>query len=81
MTDRRVFFATVVFLGIGLLTCIAGIIGLAATGRGIPGVLETVAAGLVTGLIGLLVRGPTDQPQQVVVANPPAAPVPVEEQP
>lgn len=43
------------FVGITLLAALIGIIVLASKGLGIPDVLQNVAVGALTGLVGLLV--------------------------
>ncbi len=48
----------VVAVALALLVSIAGIIALAATGHPIPDVLQNVAVGSLTGLVGLLVTPP-----------------------
>lgn len=49
------------FVGVTLLAALIGIIVLASEGQGIPDVLQNIAVGALTGLVGLLVpagRGP-----------------------
>lgn len=77
MTDRRIFLAVVMFLGGTLLASVVAIAGLAGTDHAVPGILENVAVGCLTGLAGLLARGPSTEPQAVVVTNNEAEPVPV----
>ena len=77
MSDRRTFFAVIVVLGITLLTCVAGIIGLTMSGLTAPDILENVTVGALTGLAGLLARGPSSDPQTVTVRQPADQPVPV----
>lgn len=48
----------VLILGAALLIDVGGMVALALMGREIPGQLDTLAAGLVPGLLGLLVPGP-----------------------
>lgn len=48
----------VLILGAALLIVVGGMVALALMGREIPGQLDTLAAGLVPGLLGLLVPGP-----------------------
>lgn len=43
------------FVGITLLAALIGIIVLASQGLGIPDVLQNIAVGALTGLVGLLV--------------------------
>lgn len=45
----------VIFLGLTLLGCLFGIIGLSWDGRPIPDILQNIASGALAGLIGLLV--------------------------
>lgn len=78
MTDRRVFFAVVAFLGGTLLLSVAAIAVLAGLDRPTPGILENVAVGCLTGLAGLLARGPATEPQEVV-RQPAGQAVPVED--
>ena len=79
MTDRSVFRAVVLFLGGTLALAVVGIAVLAGLDKAIPGILENVAVGCLTGLAGLLARGPSDEPQDVRITNRPAEAVPVEE--
>lgn len=79
MSDRRVFYLVVTFLGATLLMCVAAIAGLAGFDRGIPGILESLAVGSLTGLAGLLAQRPQTEPQEVTVVNRgPGEAVPVE---
>ena len=79
MTDRRVFLVLVVGLVVALLTCLAGIIGLSAQDKTVPGVLENVTVGLMTGLLGVFtVRPGRDEPVETRVVNTPAEAVPVD---
>lgn len=48
----------VLILGAALLIDVGGMVALALMGREIPAQLDTLAAGLVPGLLGLLVPGP-----------------------
>lgn len=79
MTDRGVFRAVVLFLGGTLVVTVVGIAVLAGLDKGVPGILENIAVGCLTGLAGLLARGPSDEPQQVVVTNRADEAVPVED--
>lgn len=81
MSDRRIFLAVVAILGATLLLSVVAIAGLAGAEKPTPGILEQVIVGCLTGLAGLLARGPSAEPQEVVVRQPADAPVPVEEQP
>lgn len=79
MTDRNVFRAVVLFLGGTLVVTVVGIAVLAGLDKAVPGILENVAVGCLTGLAGLLARGPSDEPQDVRVVQPHGQPVPVED--
>lgn len=79
MSDRRTFFAVIVVLGATLLICVAGIIALTMQGLTAPDILENVTVGALTGLAGLLARGPSSEPQTVTVRQPADEPVPVED--
>jgi hypothetical protein len=78
MTDRRVFQTVVLILGGTLLACVIAIAVLAGIGKSIPDILQNLAVGSLTGLAGLLSKGPSDEPQNVNVVNPPTDPVPVD---
>jgi hypothetical protein len=79
MTDRKVFLTVVITLGVTLISCVAAIATLAALHVDSPGILDNLAVGSLTGLAGLLARGPHDeQPQDVNVVNAPNDPVPVD---
>lgn len=54
MSPKTLLLAVLV-IGAALLTCIAGIVALAATGHPVPDVLQNIAVGSLTGLVGLLV--------------------------
>lgn len=56
MTNVRI---VVVFVGVTLLACVAGIIVLALQSIAIPDILQNIASGAVAGLIGLLVPART----------------------
>ena len=80
MSDRRIFLAVVLFLGGTLMLSVGGIVLLAAYERQVPGILENIAVGCLTGLAGLLARGPSsDHPQAVTVRQPTGEPVPTVE--
>jgi hypothetical protein len=52
------------FIGTVLLSCVVGIIVLSYTDHAIPDVLQNVAVGALTGLVGVLVPSRTnDQPR------------------
>lgn len=51
------------FIGAVLLACVVGIVVLSATDHTVPDVLQNVAIGALTGLVGVLVPSRTnDQP-------------------
>jgi hypothetical protein len=58
MTSMRLVISLV---GACLVLCVAGIVLLAVLGHPVPDVLQNVAIGSLTGLVGLLVR-PADRP-------------------
>lgn len=62
--NRNVYLLVVGFVGACLLLCVVGIILLSIQNpqRSIPDVLQNVAVGSLTGLVGLLVRPPTRAP-------------------
>lgn len=43
------------FIGVVLLVCVAGIIYLSGNGHPVPDVLQNIAVGSLTGLVGVLV--------------------------
>jgi hypothetical protein len=53
------------FVGVTLLTALVGIVVLASQGLGVPDVLQNIAIGALTGLVGLLV--PAGRNESVVV--------------
>lgn len=53
-TSEKMFGYVVMFLGVALLMCVAGIIYLVATDNTVPDILQNIASGIVAGLIGLL---------------------------
>ena len=70
--SRKVFDVLVYFLGAALLACIVGVIALGITGHAVDDILKQAITGLVTGLLGLMVRAPSspdDDPQPVHVVN------------
>lgn len=70
--SRKVFDVLVYFLGASLLLCIIGVIVLLAIGKPVDDILKQAITGLVTGLLGLMVRAPAspdDDPQPVHVVN------------
>jgi hypothetical protein len=62
--NRNVYLLVVGFVGACLLVCMFGIILLSIQQpqRTIPDVLQNVAVGSLTGLVGLLVRPPSSTP-------------------
>ena len=60
--NQKAFGYVVLFLGVALLGCIGGIIFLAATDDTVPDILQNIASGVVAGLIGLLVKTPSQPP-------------------
>lgn len=53
--NATTFRYAIFFVGATLLLCVCGIIGLTAFGHAVPDVLQNIATGSLTGLIGLLV--------------------------
>lgn len=80
MSSRKVFDVLVYFLGGALLVCIVGVVALGVLQRPIDDILKQSITGLVTGLLGLMVRAPADvdDPQPVHVVNNRADAVPVD---
>ncbi len=60
--NEKSFGMVIVFLGVALLTCIGGIIGLTATDHPVPDVLQNLGVGVLGGLVGMLVRTPQQPP-------------------
>jgi FtsH-binding integral membrane protein len=54
----RVYLVVVTGLVVTLLACVVGIVALALQNHTIPDVLQNLAIGNLTGLVGLLVRPP-----------------------
>lgn len=75
MTGSRVFQTVVLVLGATLLACVVAITVLASLDRTVPGILENLAVGSLTGLAGLLARQPwgENDPQPVTVVDEPVA--------
>ena len=72
--SRKVFDVLVYFLGAALLITIVGVIVLLAFGKPVDDILKQAITGLVTGLLGLMVRAPSspdDDPMPVNVVNTP----------
>lgn len=63
--SSRVYLLVVTFVGLCLVSCVVGIIvlSLANPQRTIPDVLQNVTVGSLTGLVGLLVRPPSNAPR------------------
>lgn len=59
--NERAFSYVVLFLGVALLVSIGGIVALAALEKTIPDILAQASTGIVTGMIGLLVKTPTGE--------------------
>jgi hypothetical protein len=62
--NARVYLLVVTFVGVCLVGCVVGIIALSLANpqRAIPDVLQNVTVGSLTGLVGLLVRPPSQTP-------------------
>lgn len=72
MTPKQ-FQVAVYFIGATLMVCVLGIIGITIfTDDPIPDVLQNIAVGSLTGLVGLLVT-PRENVQQVRVVDQPVA--------
>lgn len=70
--SRKVFDVLVYFLGGALLIDVLGIIALLGFDRPVDDILKQIATGLVTGLLGLMVRAPgDDDPMPVVIQEQP----------
>lgn len=69
--NNRVFQMVLLFLGLALILCIGGVIGLSIADKPVDDILKQGITGIVTGLIGLLVRSPLDpaDTQNVNVTN------------
>jgi hypothetical protein len=79
MTDRRTFQTVILVLGAALILSLLSIAVLAGLDKNAPSILDNLAVGSLTGLAGLLARGPGgDEPQPVNVVNEPNDPVPVD---
>lgn len=81
-TDRFTVRAVVIFLGVGMLTGLVGLIVLVARGGSDAAMLGIIAGptGTALGALGTLLARTTVeplQPQQVTVENKPNDPVPV----
>lgn len=77
--NAQIFDRAVNFLGAVLILCVAGIIGITiGTDDAIPDVLQNIAVGSLTGLVGLLTQRGHDGATPVTVVNSPVDPVPVD---
>lgn len=54
----------IAFIGAVLIACVVGIVVLSATDHGVPDVLQNVAVGALTGLVGVLVPSRTNDQRQ-----------------
>lgn len=54
--DVRLVLAVVAVVGLSLLGSVVGIVVLALNGQPVPDVLQNIAVGSLTGLVGLLVQ-------------------------
>jgi VIT1/CCC1 family predicted Fe2+/Mn2+ transporter len=61
MTTERLAFAVVLIVGAALIVCVALIGWLSAQQQPVPDVLQNVAIGSLTGLLGLLIKPPSRQ--------------------
>ncbi len=60
--NERAFGLTVAFLGVALILCIGGIVGLSAVDKAIPDALQLVTGLVGGGLVGLLSQTPQQAP-------------------
>lgn len=60
--NQKMFNTIVIFLGISLLMCVGGVIVLSVTGNSVDDILKQAITGIITGLLGLMVRTPGGQP-------------------
>ena len=63
--NEHSFGLVICFLGITLLACVGGAIGLTATHSDVPDLLKELAVGSIGGLSGLLARTPNQPPPAV----------------
>lgn len=61
--NARSFAFVVLFLGATLILAVGGIVTLAILEKSVPDILSQIATGVITGLIGLLVRTPGQPPK------------------
>lgn len=57
--NAQAFGYVVLFLGVALLLCVGGIVALAVVENTVPDILEITTGSLVTGMLGLLVKTPS----------------------
>lgn len=80
--DRSVFRLVIIFLGATLILSVLSIGALAGFGKDVPGILENLAVGALTGIGGLLARSPgAEEAQDVRVVNTVVDAVPTEQVP
>lgn len=80
--DPRIFDRAVNFLGLVLLVCVGGIIAVVLiTDKSIPDVLQNIAIGSLTGLVGLLSQRGDNDSAPVPVTGPNGGPVLTTEKP
>lgn len=60
--NKNAFTFVVLFLGVGLILCLGGVVYLNASGNSVDDILKQAITGIVTGLIGLLARTPEQPP-------------------
>jgi hypothetical protein len=61
--NSRAFGYIVLFLGTALLLCIGGIVYLTAVEKPVDDILKITASSLVTGMLGLLIKTPAQEPE------------------
>ncbi len=59
-THRRTFDLVISFLGVTLILCVAGTIGLAVVGRDVPDLIGQVVIASLTAMGSLLARTPSE---------------------
>jgi hypothetical protein len=60
--NERAFGYIVLFLGFSLLLCVGGIVFLGVVEKPVDDILKVTTGALTTGLLGLLVKTPTQPP-------------------
>lgn len=74
--DTKQFETAIKFLGATMMVCVLGIIVLAGFEKPIPDVLQNIAIGTMTGLVGLLVQKRPDESNPIPVSiSPQSEPV------